>query len=81
MAMIDSTSPIPIRMTDRERTVFEALLRNAKSYLEFGCGGSTEIAVQSDVRQIVSVDSDVNWIRALQEKPLILSAVAQSSSA
>jgi hypothetical protein len=65
-------------MTDRERSLFEKLVSNRNFYLEFGCGGSTEIAVELGAKQIVSVESDLNWIKKLQNKPRISLAMAQS---
>ena len=46
------------RLTDR--------LKTARSYLEYGAGGSTVLAVELGVKQIVSVESDRDFLRAVK---------------
>lgn len=48
-------------MTAAEITQFELQLAGLSSLLEFGCGGSTAVAARQ-VRRIVSVDSDPDWL-------------------
>lgn len=69
------TEHIQARLTERERALFERLVENNPCYLEFGCGGSTEIAVALGCKLIVSVDSDPNWIEALKKKEAIAAAI------
>lgn len=50
-------------MSTGERTLFEALLKPARAYLEFGSGGSTVLANSLGVGQIVAVDSSLDWLK------------------
>jgi hypothetical protein len=65
----------PIRMTDPEIALFSAQLRTSNFYLEFGCGGSTILAAQSESRFIVSAESDANWIAKLKQHETIKTAL------
>lgn len=69
------TENIQARLTPRERALFERLVENSPCYLEFGCGGSTEIAVALGCKLIVSVDSDPNWIEGLKKKEAVAAAI------
>jgi hypothetical protein len=69
---------VQIRMTAGERALFERSISKVRYYLEFGCGGSTEIAVAKGVPSIVSVESDADWIEKLKEKEHIAQAVANN---
>lgn len=53
------------RMSAAEITQLELQLAGLSSLLEFGCGGSTLVAARQ-VRRIVSVDSDPEWLRKVQ---------------
>jgi hypothetical protein len=66
---------IGIRMSPRELELFKRSLAGKHCYLEFGCGGSTELAVMSACEKIVSVESDLNWIKHLTARPLIAEAM------
>ena len=44
----------------------KALLVNSKAFLEFGCGGSTILAGSMQVPEIMSIDSDINYLRATE---------------
>lgn len=68
-------SNIQIRMSPAERSLFEKSLQRKPTYLEFGSGGSTEIAVAIGCPMIVSVESDANWIMKLREKDAIAARV------
>jgi hypothetical protein len=63
-------------MAAREIARLDALLAGAKSYVEFGCGGSTLHAVRAGVAKIWSVESDNQWIKKLRLHPEIRSAEA-----
>jgi hypothetical protein len=67
---------IQLQMTDAERSLFQKYLSKARYYLEYGCGGSTEFAVALGCGLIVSVESDPNWVKTLQENPAIAQAIA-----
>ena len=50
----------------------DLLAQYGKNYrgriLEFGCGGSTQIFAQSSNNEIISVDTDSNWISVTQKR-------------
>jgi hypothetical protein len=75
--MDERTTNIELRMTGRERALFERSVEKSATYLEFGCGGSTEIAVALGCRAVVSVEADRTWIDALRQKPTIQEAIAR----
>ncbi len=50
------------RMSFDECSLFKSVLRCAKSYLEFGTGGSTVLAASIVGNAITSVDSSEEWI-------------------
>lgn len=62
------------RMTAKEVERYSACLADADSILEFGCGGSTALAVSLGVRHIWSVESDGAWIDKLRAEPDLSSA-------
>jgi hypothetical protein len=45
-----------------ELEFFKSFLRCAKSYVEFGCGGSTVLASSLIRGTIISLDSSANWL-------------------
>lgn len=64
----------PIQLSDTEREFLVQHLQGAENYLEFGAGGSTYLALtQTNIPHIVSVESDENWIKHLQEWDIISS--------
>lgn len=77
MTDVDSIN-IQIRMSPEERALFERTISASRCYLEFGCGGSTEIAVSKSIPFIVSVESDRSWIDTLSKKAPIAEAIASS---
>lgn len=60
-----------IRMTEREVIVFDKLLDVATIYVEYGIGGSTELACQKSLRRYYCVESDREWIAACSDVPVI----------
>ena len=73
--MAEQNDGIAIRMTNPERVLFEDLIKGKTYYLEYGCGGSTEVAVAAGVKRIISVESDAKWIEQLKEKETLAAAV------
>ena len=54
---------------DAESIAFlTAALENCHTYLEYGSGGSTLLAVESNVPRVISVESDEKWIRKVKRK-------------
>jgi hypothetical protein len=47
---------------------FEEKLKTAKSYLEFGSGGSTLLASKYVKGQIISIESDTEWFNKLSKQ-------------
>lgn len=64
------------RMSPGERGLLEAHLRRAQTVVEYGCGGSTFLALEAGVKRIRSVETDPAWISRLAAEPDIRSAVA-----
>lgn len=69
---------LPLRMSGAEAALFAQLLSTGKYYLEWGSGGSTLAAVRSEIRQIVSVETDRAWIDRLKQNEEIARALANS---
>lgn len=65
-------------MTREELGFFKALLSSSvRSYVEFGCGGSTLCAVETPgIERIWSVESDKEWVGKILDHPDIAKAVA-----
>jgi len=62
----------PVRLSDNEKLFFIECLKSVSNYLEFGSGGSTILALKSEnTKKIVSVESDLNWIKYLRKSPTI----------
>lgn len=68
---LDWYSPYPIlykfAMSNNEQEVFNKYIKNSKSYLEFGSGGSTLRALQKSKAKIYSVESSIDWINYLSK--------------
>lgn len=47
---------------------FTARLKGIDTYLEYGCGGSTVLAANSGVRNIISVETSDEWAKAVRAK-------------
>ena len=64
-----------IRLSNYEKELLQKELKKSKNYLEFGSGGSTILAVTEGLcENIVSVESDYNWIEELKTSNTINSA-------
>jgi hypothetical protein len=48
----------PVRMSSAEQELFSSLLETSRAFLEYGCGGSTLLALQHSMGFIASVDTD-----------------------
>lgn len=53
---------------------FAEQLRGVNTYLEYGCGESTVLAVTSGVKHVIGVDTSSRWIQAVHEKTASLGA-------
>ena len=76
--MAEAAQGLRPEMTDAEIGVLRECFSKATSLVEFGSGGSTQLAVQSpSLQRIWSVESDPAWIVKLRGLP----GVAQAESA
>lgn len=58
-----------LAMTPEEGAMLERFLKSGISYLEFGGGGSTLLAVEHGVTRCDTIESDPNWIARMREQP------------
>jgi hypothetical protein len=67
----DAPAPLSAkpRMSDAEIACFVEQLRDARHYLEFGCGGSTCVAASVRISMITSVETDAEWIEKCRGFP------------
>lgn len=70
--LLDKPQLFPIRLTDIERNLLVNVMNETTNYLEFGSGGSTFLALfNNHIKNIVSVESDENWLNHLREWNII----------
>jgi hypothetical protein len=63
-----------------EQEVFERVIStHCQSYLEFGLGGSTLIAIRRNLK-VVAIDSDPDWVKQATGQPEISSAVSKGTA-
>lgn len=62
--------PMPMHASKLDVQLFTSVVTNpsAKKYLEFGCGGSTEIVAKKTKMSIVSVDSSTEWLCKVERR-------------
>jgi len=58
-------------MTNNEIQLFRKYLQKSDNYIEFGAGGSTLYATQNNVKNIYSIETDLEWINKLKNYDLI----------
>lgn len=75
IAALPSSSALSIRMTPAEIALLTEHLKRSTSYLEFGAGGSTQLAIEHVRGTIVSVESDIAWIDKLKAHTKIKAAI------
>ena len=63
-------------MTEVEVSRLTHYLKACRIYLEYGCGGSTLLALNTGVPRLFAVDSDADWIHAVRSHPDIAIRVA-----
>ncbi|MEO7222973.1 MAG: hypothetical protein ABIY37_10910 [Devosia sp.] len=61
-------------MSPKEIACLQKYLAGAASYVEFGCGGSTLLAVRSPAKRVWSVESDPAWMALIRRHPEITAA-------
>ena len=70
----ENPTKFPIRLTPNEKNMLISYMKNAKQYLEFGSGGSTYLAVLNSNANIISIESDNNWIKYIKEWKVLKNA-------
>lgn len=65
-------------MTPVEIELFKQIFRGKKSLVEYGCGGSTALALELGVQEIWSVDSSLDWLDRVKEHPATAPAVLEN---
>ena len=75
LRILDRYSPMPLlydfRMSENEIVLFEKKIKNSKSYLEFGMGGSLLRTILKSKAKIYSVDSSVIWIENMRKYQIV----------
>jgi GT2 family glycosyltransferase len=71
----EATIGAPHLFEGEERLFADALKRYGQRYMEFGMGGSTLLAAQSEQREIVAVDSDINWVQRVRDQPAVAASI------
>ena len=57
---------LPPLMSPEEAVLYSTLLDRSNALIEYGCGGSTLMAVRRRVRRIVSVETDPSWLEKMR---------------
>lgn len=70
------SSDMPPMMTVAEADTLARHFQDTRIMVEFGCGGSTLLALNSGVHWTASVESDLAWIYKLRERPDITAGEA-----
>lgn len=68
---LETNVRLPILMTENERELFVKSISESKEYLEFGSGGSTFIVLRTTKANVVSIESDINWINHMRDNKTI----------
>ena len=68
---------IQTAMSHREISLYRSLVRERRTIVEFGAGGSTMLAIKHSSAHIYSVDSSQEWIDRLLKCRAVRRAVAQ----
>ena len=72
----DAPKFYPNALNNDEIEVLKKYLNNSKYYLEFGSGGSTFLALSyPNIKRIISVESDYNWIKYLSSWKIIRNSI------
>lgn len=61
----------PFIMHDDEKALFQKYIGNSKNYLEFGLGGSTIFTLLNSDANVISVDTNREWINFMKDYRLI----------
>lgn len=61
--------------SNKEINIFLKYALGAKKYLEFGCGGSTFLMLYATLADVISVESDPEFLSHLSQNSLIAHAL------
>jgi hypothetical protein len=64
-------------MTAAEQALLRAAAAGRMAGLEFGCGGSTGVLLESGIRRLTSVESDAAWIGRVGSDPRCAAALRE----
>lgn len=62
---------LKVYMSHLEVILFKKYLKNAKYYLEYGSGDSTIFAINNNVKNIISIETDIEWYNKLMNNKTI----------
>ena len=65
-------------MTDKEIVTYKKILEGTDHYLESGCGGTTMIALDSNVSRIDVIETDIDWINKLKNESAIIEGMKKN---
>ncbi len=71
----ENPSKFPIRLSEDEKQAITNLMNKSTNYLEFGSGGSTFLALNSNISKIYSVESDKNWLDYISSYKIVSNAI------
>lgn len=71
LVSLETNIRLPILMTEDERELFVKSISESKEYLEFGSGGSTFIVLKTTKANIISIESDIDWINHMRDNKTI----------
>ena len=54
-------------MSHEEAALYRMLLDRSSALIEYGCGGSTLMAVRRSVQRIVSIETDPSWLARMRK--------------
>ena len=58
-------------MTNNEILLFKKYLLKSENYIEFGAGGSTLYAIENNIKNISTIETDLEWIKKIKSFELI----------
>lgn len=71
---------LPMHASHNETNLFVKHIINSKSYLEFGCGGSTFLLCYVSNAKIFSIDSDKNFIDFISQNQTLAQILGEGES-
>lgn len=69
---------LPMWASHEELNLFAKHIINSRSYLEFGCGGSTFLVAYLSLAKIVSIESDKDFIKFISQNEILAQNLASN---